>query len=249
MDQLDATCPIFRSKEGERFSQFGSGVLIEFRSHIFLLTAGHVMDALDDSDLLMPTEGNQIESIEGSFAYIDRKESRNRDTLDYAYFKLDNEFSKKVSKLFYVIPEREFGVKENYSHAEMFSFVGYPHRKSNVMGNKASTKSYAYGAYHASDDEYKKLSCTKEANIVAKYQRKKSVDPFVGEIQTAVLPHGISGGGIYVFPTIIDEIPPRDRKLIGIGHTWKAEGYFIGTRLEIFLSAILLNNPDLRYIS
>jgi hypothetical protein len=245
MDQLDAVCPIFRDKEGERFSQFGSGVLIEFRSHVFLLTAGHVTDALEDSDLLIPVENNQIESIKGSFAFIDRKKQRVADTLDYAYFKLDDTFSNKVRKLFYVIPEREFGIRENYSNMEMFSFAGYPHRKSNVASNVATSKFYAYGTYHANEKDYKTLSCDKKANIVTKYNRKNTIDPRVGEIQTAVLPHGISGGGVFVFPPKVTEIPPKGRRLVGIGHTWKPEGFFIGTRLEIFLNAILINNPEL----
>lgn len=44
----------------------------------------------------------------------------------------------------------------------------------------------------------------------------------------------------------ITEISPINRRLVGVGHTWKSEGYFVATRVEIFLEAILRNNPDLR---
>ena len=57
-----------------------------------------------------------------------------------------------------------------------------------------------------------------------------------------MLPHGISGGGVFIWPKNMSKIPPSNRKLVGIGHTWKNNGYFIATRIEIFLEAILRNN-------
>lgn len=60
-----------------------------------------------------------------------------------------------------------------------------------------------------------------------------------------VLPHGVSGG-VFLWSRGMTEIPPKNRRLVGIGYTWKSEGYFVGTRVEIFLEAILRNNPELK---
>ena len=43
-DQLEALIQIFLDAKGKRFCLFGSGVLIEFRKEVFILTAAHVID-------------------------------------------------------------------------------------------------------------------------------------------------------------------------------------------------------------
>lgn len=246
MDQLDSICPIFCQKEGDKIFQLGSGVLLEFRGHIFLLTAAHVIDGLENADLLIPHINNEIRSIEGSYSYLKCTKERENDLLDYGYFKLDKEFSGGLDRLFYLIRESELGIQIEYQKNELFTFAGYPHRKSNVAGNIVSTDFYAYGTYHASRSEYEKLGYEENANIVTKFNRKKSFSLKSRRVELPVLPHGISGGGVFIWPSQITEIPPNDRKLVGIGHTWKKEGFFIATRIEIFLEAILRNNPDLR---
>ncbi|WP_372832094.1 hypothetical protein [Pontibacterium sp.] len=245
MDQLDSVCPIFCEKEGERFYQAGSGVLIDFRGHTFLLTAAHVVDELESADLLVPHADNEIKPIEGSYAYVKSTGHRESDFLDYGYFKLDNNFAEALRGLFYIVKEHELGVDNSYAKGDLFTFAGYPHRKSNVDGNRASTEFYAYGTYHASPVEYERLGYFEDANIVAKFNRKNSFSLKAKRKELPVLPHGISGGGVFIWPKKVSETPPSNRRLVGIGHAWKKEGYFIATRIEIFLEAILRNNPIL----
>lgn len=245
-NHLEALVPIFIDIEGERFSLFGSGVLIEFRGEAFLLTAGHVIDGFERGALMVPHYDNKIVEIDGSYSYIDPSDGRNSDNLDFGYFKLEKSFDEGMKKLFYAIPESEFGIKGDYSDKELMTFGGFPIRKHNVAGSVATTKEYAYGAYHAAASDYATLRCKPRLNIVAKYNRNKTVDTSIGKIQSAPLPHGISGGGIFIWPPVLKDLIPDDRKLIGIGHTYlKNGGYFIGTRLEIILTAILKNNPHL----
>jgi hypothetical protein len=245
-DQIESLIPIFLDIEGERLCLFGSGVLIEFRQEVFILTAGHVIDGFKKGDLLIPALDKKIVSIQGVYAYIKPEGSRNEDFLDYGYFKLDQQFASELKKQFYAIPEREFGIKENYAKEEKMSFGGFPARRSNVAGSEASANEYIYGAYHANSKDYKSLKYHPDANIVAKFNRKKTINPHSLKVQTAPLPHGISGGGIFVWPEVIKELIPSKRKIIGLGHTYKEKsGYFIGTRLEVILRAILHNNPGL----
>lgn len=247
MDQLDSVCPIFCEKEGERLYQVGSGVLIEFRKHVFLLTAAHVIDELGKANLLVPHADNKIKSIEGGYAYIKATGGREEDYLDYGYFKLDEVFLEGLKEHFYFVKEHELGIKDCYEKKELFSFAGYPYRKSNIAGLRASTDYFAYGTYHADLVDYEYLGLSQNSNIVAKFNRKKSFNPQAGRVELPVLPHGISGGGVFVWPKIVTDLPPKNRKLVGIAHTWKKEGYFIATRIEIFLEAILRNNPSLRF--
>ena len=246
MNQLDSVCPIFCEREGERFYQVGSGVLIEFRGYAFLLTAAHVVDELEGATLLVPHSENEIKSIEGVYAYIKASENRCEDFLDYGYFKLDEQFLVGLKEHFYFVKEQELGVENHYADKELFSFVGYPYRKSNISGTGVSTESFAYGTYHAELSEYERLGFPADAGIVTKFNRKNSFNPKAKRVELPVLPHGISGGGVFIWPKEMTGIPPKNRKLVGVGHTWKKEGYFIGTRIEIFLEAILRNNPSLR---
>lgn len=246
MDQLNSVCPIFCEREGENLYQVGSGVLIEFRGHGFLLTAAHVIDELDEAALLVPHSENEIKPIEGSYSYIKTSGSRNEDFLDYGYFKLETGFLAGLKEHFCFIKEHELGVEEHYADKELFSFVGYPYRKSNVSGGIVSTATCAYGTYHADPSEYEHLGFPMNASIVTKFNRKNSFNPISRRVELPVLPHGISGGGVFIWPKEMTETPPKNRKLVGVGHTWRKEGYFIGTRVEIFLEAILRNNPSLR---
>ncbi|MBU2986814.1 hypothetical protein KO528_15725 [Saccharophagus degradans] len=242
--QLESLIPIFLDSELNRFSLIGTGVLIEFRGEVFIVTAGHVIDALEVGYLMVPRLDGKIDGIKGVYSYL--KRDRASDYLDIGYFKLDKNYASELKAIFYAIPENEFGIKPIYSSKEFMSFGGFPYRKQNVAGGVATTKEYIFGAYHADSVEYYELACNPEDNIVAKYNRKKAVNPHNGKIQVSVLPHGISGGGIFIWPANTDQIIPSNRKLIGIGHTYKERGgYFIGTRLEVILGAILKNNPQL----
>ena len=246
MDQLNSVCPIFIKKESLRFSQFGSGVLIDFRGQVFLLTAAHVIDELaNGAALLIPHRNNEIRELEGSYAYWKARGDRSSDIHDYGYFKLDEEFALGLRELFYFVNEHEFGIKEAYEPFDLFTFAGFPFRKSNVSGRTASTEFFAYNSTHASPSVYEKIGCSLGANIVSRFNRKQGYNPHAKLMQLPVLPHGICGGGVFVWPSTFAKLPPSDRRLVGVGHTFKKEGLFIATRLEIFLNAILRNNPSL----
>ena len=247
-DPLESLVPIFIDVEGERFSLLGTGVLISFRGEFFILTAGHVIDGFSHGQLAIPfSERREIGPIEGVYSYIKPDTPRTEDYLDFGYFKLDKGFANEVRELFYAIPESEFGVRNNYRYREPMSFAGYPHRKHNVAGGVASTKDYVYTGYHAGFDDYQALGCLERTNLVAKFNRKNTVNRNTGMVNIAPLPHGISGGGVFVWPTPSLALVENDRRLIGIGHSYvKDGGYLIGTRLEIVLSAILKNNPALQ---
>src|SRR6218665_569536 len=123
-NHLEALVPIFIDIEGERFSLFGSGVLVEFRGETFLLTAGHVIDGLERGGLMVPCSDNKIYEIDGTYACIKPSEGRDSDRLDFGYFKLERIFAESMKKLFYAIPEKEFGVKERYGDKEIMTFGG-----------------------------------------------------------------------------------------------------------------------------
>ena len=246
-DQLDALCPIFfESDDGVDFYQLGTGVFLYFRGLYFILTAGHVIDEIKRGALLVPVKGNEIQQIDGSYSYFKPEQCRSSDMMDVGYFKLEFDFAEQLKSLFTPIEEHEIHYASEYSSLALFSVSGYPHRKSKIKDGKESTEMFSYGSYHAKADDYKTLGCTEKYHVVSKFDRKKSINPFTKEKQISPLPHGISGGGIFIWPETLEEVPPKNRKLTAIGHTYKEKGgYFIGTNISVLLQSILKNNPEL----
>jgi hypothetical protein len=246
-NHLDAICPVFFVSEDRPIEQIGSGVLVDFRESTFLLTAGHVIDEMKHGGLMVPIEGDIIADIDGSYSYYEPKSSRDEDLMDFGYFKLESEFAIKIKSQFYSIPEHELHITDGYGDMDLFSFSGFPYRKSKRRSDTVRTEMFSYGAYHASSTEYQNLGCNPKHNIVTKFNRKKSINPYTDKFQIPPLPHGISGGGVFIWPKDIDEIPPKNRKLTAISHTYKKnDGYFIGTNIQVFLKSILFNNPELQ---
>ena len=227
--------------------QIGTGVLIDYRGFMFLLTAGHVIDEQRNGDLMIPSGENIISGIDGSFSYYEPKPNRAADMMDFGYFKLDHSYACEVLKLFKPVNEYEMIITDNLSEYELFSFSGYPYRKSKSWGGKIRTEMFSYGAFLSTPEQYAEHGCNIRHHIVANYDRKNSIDAFSGIKKVPPLPHGISGGGVFAWPTEIDEIPPRNRRLIAVAHTYKEKiGRFFATNVNVFLRSILYNNPGLR---
>lgn len=246
-DQLDALIPIFyKDKNGENFEHIGTGIFLFFRGFYFILTAAHVTDELEDGDLLVPTEDDTIQYIDGAYSYYSPGGNRNDDLIDVGYYKLDSKFAESLLSQFTPILETEIHFSKEFPEMSLFSISGYPHRKSKIRNGIAKTEVFSFGAYQASISDYKRLNCFQKPNIVAKFNRKKTIDPETKVKNISVLPHGVSGGGFFIWPQKITELPPKNRKLVGIAHTFKEkEGLFIGTNIIFVLQSILRNNPEL----
>lgn len=196
-DQLDSLVPICIERSNGRTMQIGTGVLIDFRGLTFLLTAGHVIDQQRDGELMIPSGENIISGIDGSFSYYEPKSNRATDMMDFGYFKLDHSYAIEVLKLFKPVRESEMVITDNLSEYDLFSFSGYPYRKSKSWDGKIRTEMFSYGALLATPEEYAKHGCNIRHHLIANYDRKNSSDAFSGIKQVPPLPHGISGGGVF----------------------------------------------------
>jgi hypothetical protein len=86
------------------------------------------------------------------------------------------------------------------------------------------------------EDTYKLYNCMPSDNIIASYGKKGTMNTDF-DATNFPKPKGISGGGIY---RLIETKDGLDRKLIGIGHTYKDKAHlFIGTNISFCLDVIL----------
>ena len=114
-------------------------------------------------------------------------------------------------------------------------FVGYPNTKSKVRETSYSDEKTYYHGDGVGEDIYKSYNCTLVDNIIAEYGKKGTMNTDF-DATNSPKPEGISGGGIY---RLIETKDGLDRKLIGIGHTYKAKKHlFIGTNISFCLDVI-----------
>ncbi len=246
-EEFSELCPIFvDSSKG--IVQQGTGVLIDLFDSIFLFTAAHVLDEMVERshDLLIPCKGG-IDSIEGSYSYIalKHKQNRNEDMIDVAYFKLTNEIAERLHDSLEPLPEDKIVPINNFSLFDVATFAGYPHSKSKIRGTAAMNEIASYSGVLVDQNEYKELGYEPALNILTKFRAKKAVKPD-GTHYNSPKPQGISGGGIYLWPKTDDgKSHPVDRRLIGIGHTYKKrENLLIGTNILYCINCVLRNNPQ-----
>lgn len=246
-NQFNAICPIyFQHKNSNKIEHIGSGIFFQIKKDVFLLTVSHIIDLLNEGDLLVPCK-DSISPIEGSYSFLALKsdKTRNDDMEEMGYFKLKNDFAKKIHNEFLFLTSEDILIN-NIFDFDLYTFSGFPFRKSRQKNNVASTEMYNYSGVLVTQVDYEKLNFDPSIHIVVKYNRLKTVNQ-EGIRFIPPLPHGISGGGIFAWPQLSKEgIIPENRQIIGIAHTYRErEHLLIGTKIIAFVQAIMINNPSI----
>lgn len=241
-DPEHALVPLFvKPKYSDSLHQVGTGIFIDFKSQPFLFTAAHVTDNLEHGELLVPVYGG-IEPIEGYVGYIDLLPgmSREKDTVDIAYYRLSTTFAKLMCAHFRPLHQSRCTLISSALELGVCSVYGYPTSRAKWMQGKYSSERATFRGVAASDEMYNKLGLSPDSSIVIHFHKKRAVSPKDGKRIDPVSPRGISGGGIFLWPAghaLSDDwsLP----QLVGIFHTYKkAEGLLIGTHLISVIAAI-----------
>lgn len=244
-NELSSVCPIFIRYSNGKSEQVGSGVLLQLENDIFLLTAGHVIDWMEQGTLCIPCNDG-ISSITGyiSSIYAPMSIDRNDDKLDIAYFKLDDDLVTKIHKDFIPITRDECWVTDSSQESDIYSFSGFPLNKTKNRNGKISSEFFSYSGTAVDIETYKTLGYNLETNILVSFRRKKSMNS-LGEKIIPPHPKGISGGAVFRWPKNIHRKKQKlKRYLVGIGHTYLSnKNLFIGTKLDVILKFISLRNP------
>lgn len=245
---FDEICPIFFEKEGNnKLEQIGSGVFLEIKNNIFLLTVAHVIDYLEHGDLFIPTDDG-FSQLYGhySFTKMPKGFQRADDTIDIAYFKIERELSNSLHHIFKVLKRDDLHLTESLVDNDIYTFAGFPWRKTKSRNNVHTSEQFAYTGGAAAERKYEKLGYDRSSHIVVSFNRQKSYNTSGSKI---IPPHpqGISGGGVYTWPK---DIKTSNREvnllLVGIGHTYHEKQHcLVATRINYYLANIYHNNPQL----
>lgn len=234
-DPEDALVPLFaKAKDLKGFEQVGTGIFIDFQSQPFLFTAAHVADFLDSGDLFVPAHGG-MQAIDGYVGYIDLLPGmrRSEDDVDIAYYRLSTDFARRMCAYFRPLPQERCMVIRSALELRVCSVYGYPISKAKRRGGKYHSETATFTGVVASEETYKTLGLSTDSSIIIHFDRKRAVSPEDGRKIDPLSPRGVSGGGIFSWPTGFEL--SRDwslPQLVGIFHTYKkTEGLLIGTHL------------------
>jgi len=245
-DPYNSLVPIFReTRIPRKVEQIATAVFISHPFGYFLFTAAHVTDDMETETLFVPA-GGQITEINGYVGHIDLLPGSRRedDNIDIAYIKIPQDFIPLLRKHFVPLEGNNSELIKSALDLTVCSVSGYPSKKGKKKQNVFSSEIFSFTGTVAQQETYDELSLSPEQNIIIHYNRKKTIDPGVGEIRTSPHPKGVSGGGIFAWPRESIGMPDwSEKKLVGLFHTYKErEGLLIGTTLLPFLAAIQLGN-------
>jgi hypothetical protein len=248
---LDAICPVF-CIEGEDMStmeQTGSGVLARIGEEIFLFTAAHVLDRLSTGKLFIPG-ADGITSLYGPHAFTQPPGNTDRaqDKGDIGYFKLPSPLREQLNPSLKPAGINDLLLTDDLEDGDLFTFAGYPWRKSEKTRNKHVTELFTYTGHAVTQGEYDKLGYSRVVHIAIRLRLKKTFSVRHNSQQIAPHPQGISGGAVLSWPRSLQErVENPNLKLAGIGHSYHAgDNCMAATRIITFLHAVLKNNPQLK---
>lgn len=247
---LDAVFPIFAAERPSApLDHIGSGVVIKIGNDLFALTVAHVTDhAEGDGALFMPAaEG--IEQMTGvlSFNPVPEHGSLAKDIGDMGYYHLSDDWLTKLHSAIKPLALDDLLLTDELETGDIFTFVGYPWRKTKSRGRFRETDRTTYTGHASAPDIYEKLEYNRFVNVVIRMRRKKTYSTRYESHQIAPHPQGISGGAVIAWPwNLIDRHDASNLKLAAIGHTYhEREHCMAATRIIPYMMAIVRNNPEL----
>jgi hypothetical protein len=247
---LSAPVPILRYKrETDEPESHGSGILIEISGRFILLTAAHVLDGADDSDLRAGVNESFV-SLNGMWYRTRLPSSGNRehDKVDIGYCVLeDDETLSELQSSDRVLNRSDVILNEPLPGLSL-RVCGYPVTRIE-FGDDHSVRTdlTSVEGHEITPKEYEALGLDPNVNIAIRYNRKRMFSPRLARTITPVHKlEGMSGGGIFVESS--DDQPPFVKfQLVGIttNHSMVNRSIVYGTRLLEFVKRIQVTCPEL----
>jgi hypothetical protein len=221
----------------------GSGTLYRFSSEIFLITAMHVVDELEDG--LIVTGGKtgfiRFAAEKAAFEY---SKGTGRDH-DICVIRILPSVAENLNTHYLFVKETEVSVVGHYDKLTLYAFVGYPHSKNKPRPKSVSKEIEVKPFYYAlrefqdigqlnTKDKFEDLHVAFNAPF------KKFRDITLQNHIQVPNPHGISGCGVWKVKLnrTTGQIDKLSLVAVGIEYL-KKDNTFVATRIHSPLSAIM----------
>jgi len=189
-------CPFYRRTERRGYEVIGTGVPVRGQNYAALLTASHVVDELDDGQVLIAGSHRLLR-----FQAVTAKFSHSRPLpvidVDVAAIALPAAAVGELEQFYDFTTAGELGEFEDYHKLTLYGFVGCPHTKNREEPGSAqgTVKPYFYVTreYGALPAVGRKTPAVHKALLAP----VRTVSGPEGRIVSAPDPHGISGCGVW----------------------------------------------------
>lgn len=235
--------PIFTMRKRSQSPYLvGTGTLYRFGSEIFLITAMHVVDELEDGLIITGGKNDFIRFSANKAAYkYDKNTGRDH---DICVIRIHPSLVENLNASYKFVEEREVSAVDPYDKLTFYAFVGYPYSKNKPKPN-SFTKEIEIIPFYYLLKEFVDLG---KLNTIDKYEDSHVAfnSPFKEyrdfNLQNHIQPpkpHGISGCGVWKIK--LNETTGRIDKLalvaVGIEYL-KKENAFVATRIHSPIFAI-----------
>lgn len=234
----NCTCIIMLNKDS--YKAHGTGVFIQIQEHYFLVSAAHVMDKHGEFFIFLSQEKEII--YPGGDTYINRTENREKDVLDIAVLRLDDDCLPHIKRSYSFLQAEDLAINHIFQPYEYYSFLGYPASKAKV---KYKTDIFGITTlFHFTApigaEHYEEFGRNPYVNVVATYNKKQVYDGKKGTYGTGPDLFGISGCGLWFTDPSDLKTGIIKPKLTAIMTDWsvKNKNIIIGTRIDVVTGMI-----------
>lgn len=218
----------------------GTGVLISVAKEKFLLTAAHVFD--DDKELMIPLSDNNLFVPGGTWIFNNFNGNREKDKLDIAILKLDEESANELGSKYSFLTEENLLLNHNPTNLFLYTFFGYPETFSRFRQSKGSfhCKAFFHFNFVCEDKIYLELDRSKQTNIIVNYNKQKSINYKLKTLAVGPDLFGMSGCGLWFTEPENIEIENIKPKLVAIMTDWpiKNRNCVVGTKIDVIIETI-----------
>jgi hypothetical protein len=252
---VSSVCPISIRYPSGVVDALGSGVFITLGGYKFLLTAARVTDRATTGDLIVSGRERAI-YLEGFHAsgQLPSSGSRNDDTLDIAYFRLQEPFVAQLNPFFTFLGIDDLDLFDTTKPGDVYSMIGFPGGKPSVEGEPISRERFTFTADARDPKLYRKHGYDTEHHILMHFHLQKikrlGTTSYLSRRyrDSAPQPDGMSGCAVVALsnPNPDSHDTLSSSRLAGILTTYHpSEHSFAATRINCFIHCILKNHPEI----
>jgi hypothetical protein len=220
----------------------GSAVLIWYRGHRYILSAAHVVELYPDRSYYIGTDTRWVE-IDGPFRVpVAPKGGREEDHFDFAFRRLTPAFANDLDGCVFLSADRvaiRDDLRFDPPNRSKYLAVGYPLNRFELLRGSRTTvpKNLSFTGALASKEEYLAAKLDPSSHIVTDFDSKRVGGP--DGMQSAPSVEGLSGGGMFRFPSIESKGSVALPRLAAITIEHRAESrLMVGVRIDVILAAI-----------
>ena len=235
--------PVFAIPRGGTPRHIGSCVLLRVGEGRFLLTAAHVLDEFGTETLFVSAAG-KLRAVKGQAqrSMPEKGQRRNSDRIDAAVLRLDDT-ERALDDSFLTL--RDVDARDHFDTKPRYLLFGYPAKKSRLKPETRSLTSepFRYVGYNASPQRYLGARIAPFTHVALIFDIRRTGSKY--GIVEAPTPIGVSGGGIFSAPALIDECAVGEAKLVAVFTDFQRQRrLLVGTRINYHFEIMRATWPD-----